>query len=126
MPPDCHTFPSLTIHEVLHAFGFGHDEENHYSIMYPYGGSACIKESNKTRTIIETGEVVSLKNEIDRRIVSCLKYIYSNMETGSCDDRVVFMQSEMECPQGYYPSTNDENNCCLEPNMKIVDGYCEY
>ena len=124
MPPDCYTFPRLTIHEILHILGFGHDEANYYSVMYPYGGSECIKEDNRTTTIIATGETFIPKNEIDKKIVSCLKYIYSNGEVGFCGSDVNFMNFISECSEDWYPVSNSDY-CCPEPNMIIdEEGYC--
>jgi len=60
-------FPNTEIHEILHALGFGHIEEN-CSLMNPILNPEC----NRT--------------EIDTNIVSCLKYIYSNGEVGSCNE----------------------------------------
>ena len=125
MPLDCYTFPRLTIHEILHVLGFGHDETNRYSVMYPHGGSECIREDNRTITIIATGETFIPKNEIDKKIVSCLKYIYSNGEEGFCGSDVNFLENLSQCSDGWYP-VEGTKDCCPEPNMRIVNGYCDY
>jgi hypothetical protein len=56
-------YPSVEMHEILHALGFGHspDEE---SIMYPY-----------------TNQV----KEIDKEIISCILHTYGNESFGNCE-----------------------------------------
>jgi len=59
---DCKDFPNTEVHEILHALGIDHTYENSHSIMFPikYLVQACKTSS------------------IDKNIISCLKYIYSN------------------------------------------------
>ncbi len=60
----CTNYPDTELHELLHVFGFGHfDWRVKKSIMNDGTGPACIK--------------------LDKEIISCLKYIYSNGEKGS-------------------------------------------
>ena len=63
---DCKDFPQVEIHEILHAFGFGHVLNNSHSVMAP------------VKHPIQTCKV----KEIDKEIVSCLKHTYSNAERG--------------------------------------------
>lgn len=68
---DCKDFPNTEIHELAHAFGFGHLYDNSYSIMAP------IKHRIQT----------CKTDKIDEEIVSCMKYIYSNGELeGNCSN----------------------------------------
>lgn len=65
----CPIYPSLTLHEILHAMGFDHIDSRK-SIMNPIDG--CEK--------------------LDDEIVDCLKHIYSNgQENYTCDD-IPFME----------------------------------
>lgn len=72
---ECESFPIVELHEILHAFGFGHTVNNNKEVMYPL----------KFR--IKSCEI----NEIDPQIISCLKYIYSNGKIeGDCSERNMF------------------------------------
>lgn len=61
----CNTYPSTEIHEILHALGFGHIDNNR-SIMSPTAYYLCI--------------------ELDSEIINCLQHIYGNSENGTCDE----------------------------------------
>ncbi|MEK6844046.1 MAG: matrixin family metalloprotease [Nanoarchaeota archaeon] len=72
---ECEDFPIVELHEIFHAFGFGHTFNNNKEVMYP------IKFRIKSCEI----------NQIDPQIISCLKYIYSNGNlSGDCSDRNIF------------------------------------
>lgn len=67
----CEDFPLVEIHEILHAFGFGHVYDSNKKIMYPIIFR------------IKSCEV----NSIDEKTILCLKYLYSNEEIkGDCND----------------------------------------
>jgi hypothetical protein len=121
-PPSCYTFPSLELHEIMHSFGFDHNDYDKYSLMYPDAWQECVAK-NVTITLHSTGETFVPEDKIDDNIVSCLKFIYSNGEQGSCND---VYRTESDCPIGWYPDKWDEY-CCPEPNMIINDeGDCDY
>ena len=100
-------YPSTEIHEILHGFGFNH---NNKSCMMM---SAVDEE--------ECHQITS----IDDKIVSCLNYIYSNGNgTNTCLGQMYPTETfETFCSDGWYPVVGTEY-CCPEPNMKIEDGYC--
>ena len=65
----CSNFPTVEIHEILHAFGLGHIYDSDSRIMYP------LKLTYKNCKI----------NEIDNETIYCLKKIYSNGNiSGDC------------------------------------------
>lgn len=113
-PPDCYNFPRLELHEILHAFGFDHVDDNQYSIMYPYSIGCVAKEDNITVRIIATNKTVKAEDKIDDEIISCLEKIYSNNQQGSCSD-VNFLAF---CPSGQVLGQDD---LCHE---KCGIGYC--
>lgn len=127
-PPSCINFPNLEIHEIMHSFGFDHINDNKYSLMYPEVWKEC-KSKNETITLHTTGETFIPKDEIDKEIIECLKYIYSNGKQGKCSTKVKFLYEleDYECPDGWYESLNEKDGCCPEPNMIIDDeNYCDY
>ncbi len=76
---DCENFPNTEIHEILHAFSFDHNYNNSYSVMAPIKHKI---QSCKTK-------------RIDERIVSCLKYIYSDGKAeGDCQNLKMYPWSE--------------------------------
>ena len=107
----CAKYPDTEIHEILHVFGFNHNNKEG-SIMSPSSEGCDVKS-------------------IDKYIVDCLKYTYSDGEKGiSCYDREDVMKEEdikyEECNDGWYNAIDSKNFCCPEPNMFInKDGYCE-
>ncbi|MFH1801400.1 MAG: matrixin family metalloprotease [archaeon] len=109
----CNTgYPALEVHEILHLFDIPHNPLTK-SIMSPYTA-----ESSSRCEI----------TEIDSEYISCLRYIYSNGEIeGNCDFPNVIHEKEPEyvCDEGWYPVAGTDY-CCPEPNMRIVDDYCEY
>lgn len=74
----CEEFPHVEIHEILHAFGFDHIYDNSKEIMYPID----FKIQN------------CQNKELDSEISSCLKYIYSNGDQGSCQNVSMYPWSE--------------------------------
>lgn len=124
-PSSCWNFPSLELHEILHAFGFDHSsEEEIYSIMHPYGGGACV---SRDTLVTRDGKTFKPEDKIDDEIVSCLKYIYSNGEVeGNCSEvNWIWEDVVYECEDGWYRVEGTEY-CCPEPNMIISEeGYCE-
>lgn len=56
---NCGTYPDTEIHEILHALGFNHEENNKDSIMYPIASKCDL-------------------GKIDEDIITKLKEIYSN------------------------------------------------
>lgn len=97
------SFPSKEIHEILHTFGFDHYNVDERDIMYPY---------------------TSFYQSMNNKYVSCLKYIYSNGKQENCSN-VNFMQFESSCKDGWF-QVDGTDYCCPEPNMRIVNGYCDY
>ncbi len=65
----CPIYPSLALHEILHAMGFDHIDSRK-SIMNPIGG--CEK--------------------LDYEIVDCLKHIYSNGQGNYTCDNIPFIE----------------------------------
>jgi hypothetical protein len=118
-PSSCNKFPSLEIHEILHALGFAHIENNKYSIMYPLGGTECVERND---WITVNGKTFQPKDKIDDEIVSCLNYIYSNGKIGSCKD-VPLYSPNFSCPEGAF-NVEGTNYCYPKPNMIIKEGYC--
>ena len=111
----CIKFPDTEIHEILHTFGFDHND-NVNSIMSPSMEGCSI-------------------NSIDKYIIECLKYTYTDEEEGvDCSNREDVVSSiedveyeyELFCEDGLYESVSDGDWCCPEPGMYIdSDGYCE-
>lgn len=103
-------YPALEVHEILHTFGFGHD----------YGINNIMREE------VEETSANCKVEEIGDKHINCMKYIYSNGMIGNNCSGIDFTETEYEyvCKEGWYP-VNETNLCCPEPNMIIVDGYCE-
>jgi hypothetical protein len=108
----CNTgYPVLEVHEILHLFDIPHNPLIR-SIMHPYSAES----SSKCKI-----------TKIDEEYVSCLRYIYSNRKfNGSCSFPSYIHEdpSEYECEEGWF-EVEGTDFCCPEPNMEIVDGYCE-
>lgn len=107
-------FPRTEVHEILHVFGFDH---NNYGVN-------IMKAANQAGSCAIT--------QINKEYISCLRHIYSNGEIRtSCED-IKFTDPESmweygygDCPDGWYDTTNSEESCCPEPDMYIdSDGYC--
>lgn len=106
-------YPALEIHEILHLFKFPHNPLV-TSIMHPYSSESS-KDCKTTK--------------IDDEYIICLKHLYSNGTIeGSCDfpNTISYIDFQDSCTDGYYPSLNSEDYCCPEPDMKIIEGYCNY
>lgn len=91
IPADCYNFPNVEIHEILHALGLGHDEDNPYSVMYPFN-MGCVTKDREV-TILKTGETFIPKDEIDTKIISCLVSLYSGNQELNCSN-VSFLSFE--------------------------------
>ncbi len=112
----CINYPATELHEILHMFGFDHNEFPG-SIMNPMAEGCDI-------------------DSIDEYIVECLKYTYSNGEqgrdcsyrndvVGSIDEAQYEDVDVYECDEGWYDAINSGESCCPEPNMYVDDeGYC--
>jgi len=104
----CSKYPDTEIHEILHVFGFKHNLDEG-SIMGP-SSTGC--------------DVIS----IDKYIIDCLKYTYSDGKYGndcSSNDKIKKLEDvEYECADGWYNTLNTDG-CCPEPNMYVdSDGNC--
>ena len=119
---DCENFPNTEIHEILHALGIGHNYDNSYSIMFPI-----------------RHEIQSCKTtEIDKEIVSCLKYIYSNGELEEdCSNINMYPWPEEEeeikdFKWGGLPITYSVSNCNERQKLnvqkaeKVIEDYIGY
>jgi len=112
-------YPVKEIHEIMHSFGFGHVPEPYWDPYYGY------VDWEPTKDIMFPRIYCQYQKELNENYVSCLKYIYSNGEEGFCGSDVNFMESLSQCSDGWYPVEGTES-CCPEPNMRIVDDYCDY
>ncbi len=112
-------YPSKEIHELLHSFGFDHVEEPYWDPYYGY------VDWEPTKDIMFPRLYCQYQKEINKKYVSCLKHIYSNGEVGFCGGDVNFIDFVSECSKGRYP-VDGTKYCCPEPNMRIINGYCDY
>lgn len=70
-PKSCYSFPRLELHEILHAFGFEHNN-NPYSIMYPLE-EGCIEGSSiGNGTVTRDGVTFIPEDKLDDDITSQL------------------------------------------------------
>ena len=67
-----------------------------------------------------------ITTKIDEKYISCLKNVYSNGELiGNCINiNFIDYNYDSVCKDGWYP-VEGKGLCCPEPNMQIIDGYCE-
>ncbi len=60
-PASCWNFPRLELHDILHAFGFDHVDDDRYSIMYPYSQGCVARDDLITiangRTFVPTDKL---------------------------------------------------------------------
>jgi len=115
----CTDFPAKEMHELLHILGFGHVEEPYFDPYYGYVDLEPVKD------IMFPYSYCTLQKTIQQKYISCLNYIYSNGKIGFCSEEVNFLNSGILCFYGWYP-TRDNQDCCPEPNMEFVNGYCRY
>jgi len=116
----CGYFPQTEIHEILHTFGFGHNFNNSYSVMAPI-----------------LHPVQTCKNkEIDKEIISCLKYIYTGGKIlGNCSSLNLYPWEEEKEPEDFrwdsLPVSYSLHNCSetqkwnLQKAEKIIEKYAE-
>lgn len=100
----CEDYPATEIHEILHVFGFGHNKK---TIMQEYA-EGC----------------KPLTSEWSVEYVEHLKFIYSNGERGIEHPEIPYLEFYSFCEEGTYPSTNDPESCCPEPDMWTDKYYC--
>ena len=118
---DCKNFPNTEVHEILHALGIGHNYDNSRSIMFPikHGIQSC-----KT-------------NEIEKEVISCLKFIYSNGRIkGNCSSLDLYPWSEEpkiddfkwdSLPVSYSISDcNDRQKWNVQKAEKAIEDYIGY
>jgi hypothetical protein len=103
-------FPRTEVHEILHVFGFAHDNS-------PVNIMKMVNTAGKCG-------IVKINNEF----LWCLKHIYSNGATGTCRD-IAFTHHtpvKVSCDYGWYLDLSGEW-CCPDSNMFInEDGECEH
>jgi len=103
----CPNYPYVEIHEILHAIGFEHIN-NESSIMSPI---FKIKECTNTP-------------KLDKEIIRCINLIYSNKNNSLCSG-LLFNKNEA-CETGTYISINSKG-CCPEKDMWVdKEDYCVY
>lgn len=113
------------IHEILHVLGFGHST-NENNIMYPYQmETQAYKIKDDSCKNIDIG--------LDKEYSSCLKYIYSYGERGTClgvEELGIGEEWDVSetasCQEGYYEATNEPDSCCPDSDMWVDGDYCYY
>ena len=78
----CSGYPSVQVHELLHTFGFGHanevyfDDPPYYENVPDFAWIDIMAPVSKCK----------VQDFIQIKYISCLNYIYSNGEEGSCEE----------------------------------------
>lgn len=103
----CKGYPTTEVHELLHVFGIDH-------II----GRASILNEKRGH-----GQECTY---LDEEIISCLRYIYGDLNNDySCKGIPFYELEDVGCSDGWYPVINT-SSCCPEPDMRIEDDYCVY
>ncbi len=77
-PSSCPNYPQLELHEILHVFGYEHNEQNHYSIMFPFE-DGCNEIEDTVSKVTINGKSFRPGYKIDDDILRDLVNKYSNL-----------------------------------------------